>query len=213
MRIIGALLFVLLAATPATTTAEPPQAPPSDRIGSHHDAASIAANASTAQAILAPDPIGAPNQLRLLSSTVFAEDGQQMTQFTYYLQAGTPEPSHVVLVLCMTRFVRVSGWTQIEIGYDPTTGLTGVKLDNLNGHDLTFSVIVRGVFLPGEMPYAVKAGPDILGATIGGPVCGPNAVTLSGLSAEIDGIQARKVLLVLLICAGLLVRWALKKGK
>jgi len=160
MKLCVGLLLVLLVATPAYAT--PAELPPIP---------------------LAPDPIGAPNQLQPISWTIFAENGQQMTQFTYFLKAGTPAPSHVTLALCLPRFVRVEGWQHIEIGTDPTSGLTGVKLDNLDGHDLTFSVIVSGVFAPGEMPYAVKAGPEVYSYTIGGPRCLPSAVTLVSFTA------------------------------
>ena len=165
MKLMAVLVLLLLVATPAyATLAGLPPIPPDTLL-------------------LAPDPIGAPNQLQPISWTIFAENGQQMTQFTYFLKAGTPAPSHVTLALCLPRFVRVEGWKHIEIGTDPTSGLTGVKLDNLDGHDLTFSVIVSGVFAPGEMPYAVKAGPEVRFYTIEGPQCLPSAVTLVSFTA------------------------------
>lgn len=47
-----------------------------------------------------------------------------------------------------------------------------------------------------------------------GPQCVPTAVTLSGLSAEVDSIAARDIVLLVLIAATvLLVRWAWMEGK
>jgi hypothetical protein len=165
MKFWVGFFLVLLVATPAyaTSTGLPPIPP---------DAL-----------LLAPDPIGVPNQLRFVSSSTFLEHAVLHTQFTYLLQAGTPAPSNVVLALCLARFDYVTGWTPVVVGHDPNSDLTGIKLDNLTGTNLQFSVVLEGPFIASQMPYAVKAGPEVRFYTIEGPQCIPSAVTLVSFTA------------------------------
>ena len=165
MKLCVGLLLLLLVATPAyATPAGLPPIPPDTLL-------------------LAPDPIGAPNQLRFVNSSTFLEHAALHTQFTYFLQAGTPAPSNVVLALCLARFDYVTGWAPIVVGRDPNSDLTGIKLDNLTGTDLLFSVVLEGAFVASQMPYAVKAGPEVRFYTIEGPQCLPSAVTLVSFTA------------------------------
>jgi hypothetical protein len=173
-------------------------------------------------AAAAPDTPIVPNTItKIAGPNVFnCEDGNGLcTAFMYRLDAGgPPQPSHLVLQACTERFVKVVGWPKIEVGRDPTTGMTGIKLDELNiapGGTLQFSLVMRGVFSASAMPYVIKSGQEKYSGSSWGPQCGPNAVSLAGFSAEphdAGQVLSNVLLIALLVCAGLLVRWAIRKG-
>jgi hypothetical protein len=168
----------------------------------------------------APDPV-APIGLGLIGGpNTFEQNGQMMTAFYYsFVAGGPPAPSHFTMGACTTELADVVGWEDVVVGHDPTTAMTGIKLDNLAlepGGVLLFSVVMSGTFTSQPMSYRVKSGQYISYASTWGPMCdGATAVTLSGLSAEVDAgeIARNVVLLALIVSAGLLVWWALKKGK
>ena len=166
-----------------------------------------------------PIPYNSPrpmpqNSIDLLGSDYHGATGN--TVYTYRITAGQPEPSHAILALCTARIVAVS-YAPVEIGVDPKTGMEGLKLDDLHvwiGQPLDFTVTVAGRLAESSVPWSIKAGQRIISGITTGPRCNATAVTLSGLSSEIDGIRARDIVLLLLIAAVvLLVRWALREGK
>jgi len=193
MRIVVWLLaLVLLAATPAyATTAEPPQAPPSDRIGSHHDAASTSANAQPGATILA----SGWDKSSLTASGSCAPDG--------------------VLVVTVTNtgqnMTAATGWQFVVAGAIISAGalqLGAGDTATLQSPPAPDKLIEFSINQATEHP-----GTGIVKVNMG---CTATAVALSGLSAAgtDDGQVARNVvLLVLVVCALLLVRWAFQKGK
>ena len=110
MKIVAVLALVLLVATPAyaTTTGLPP-IPPSDRVESSHDEASTSANASTAPAILAPNPVATRG---LVFQNLWTTDDGSETHFRYTLLAGSqPAISYIRLPICMARYLPRHGQT------------------------------------------------------------------------------------------------------
>lgn len=82
---------------------------------------------------------------------------------------------------------------RVELGRDPTTGVTGIKFegDTLaypNTH--LFHITVSGETARGEIPIAIKPGANVFTGTITGPICGPSAVSLSNASVASSGNTA-----------------------
>jgi hypothetical protein len=173
-------------------------------------------------AAAAPDTPIVPNTItKIAGPNVFnCEDGNGLcTAFMYRLDAGgPPQPSHLVLQACTKRFVKVVGWPKIEVGRDPTTGMTGIKLDELNiapGGTLQFSLVMRGTFSASAMPYVIKSGQEQYSGSSWGPQCGPTAVAHSGLSAAgLDNGQTLSYLALLAVAfmVGILIgAWARRR--
>jgi hypothetical protein len=154
-----------------------------------------------ADAAPAPVPTGITHE-----STIY-DAALDQTTYWYNIWPSTPAASHVVLGIC-GEILSVS-WTPNSYGYDPTTELSGLKLDNLPelSAPLSVSVVMAGERTDQPLPWRIKAGQQIqVGETLG-PPCGPNAVALSGISAEnMDGrTYGYIVILFISACLGCIV--------
>jgi hypothetical protein len=94
----------------------------------------------------------------------------------------------------------------VEIGKDPTTGVSGVKFNaisnmldigNLKTHifQITLLKTSEGDTILGTVPLGLKAGTQNLTSPVAGAVCKPTAVTLSGLGAASTGASMLAVVL------------------
>lgn len=88
--------------------------------------------------------------------------------------------SHWLMVLCKDHTLAKQGnrWKashrQVEVGYDPTTGYTGIKFDvevDKETGDTIFWFVLKGNWQVGEVMIAGKAGKNIGTATLPGPLC------------------------------------------
>lgn len=113
--------------------------------------------------------------------TIYDAERDQ-TAFWYSIWPTMPAASHVVLGIC-GEIVSVS-WPHVVTGYDPTTELSGLKLDNLPTLQapLAVKVVMKGQISAVVIPYRMKAGQEVWSRTTVGPGCAPNAVALRSLS-------------------------------
>jgi hypothetical protein len=98
---------------------------------------------------------------------------------------------------CGTDYVCTTATYAVEHGVDPWLGLYGIKYeyvagepldaDNLTTHIFTFTVSYAENAYKGETGVGVKFGDTPVTGIIDGPVCGPSAVTLTGLEVEGTG--------------------------
>lgn len=120
----------------------------------------------------------------LVYDSMIYDQATNQTTFWYSIWPTSPAVSHVVIGMC-GNILSVS-WSPTEWGYDPTTQMTGLKLDNLPELQapLAVSVIMAGKYSAQEIPWRLKAGTEIRTGTTTGPKCGANAVVLTGLRAQ-----------------------------
>jgi hypothetical protein len=132
---------------------------------------------------------GSPHVLELLSWQTVGNT----TEFEYkFTSGGPPASSHLVLEMCLDYPIDVVGWNSWSIHPlgDPSTGVVGLKIDDLMlepGEMITFTVIVSGIVGSGPMNAAVKAGTQtiVIGSEGTGPACEPPlAVTLATFGAS-----------------------------
>lgn len=105
--------------------------------------------------------------------------GADQTTFTYVV-SGTgvpPDLSHFNLAIpqCETP-LEVAGFSPtgaVELGTDPTTGVTGIKWDIplLTTDSRTYSITFVGEVLEGITIAAVKGGPGFFAVGVPGPIC------------------------------------------
>ena len=108
-------------------------------------------------------------------------------RWTYHLSiTGGKDVSHVTVSVPSCYEVIAAGPGVTEIGYDPTTGVTGVKwdsgFDSPGEYDLWFDA--KGDNRIGDSTGAVKAGTDVCRYEVQGPVCAPNAVQVTDIEAK-----------------------------
>ena len=164
----------------------------------------------------APDPVPAG----ITHEATIYDETLDQTTFWYNIWPSTPAASHVVLGICGIP-LSVS-WTPNSRGYDPTTEMSGLKLDNLPDltEPLSVSIVMAGKYSDQSIAWKLKAGTlkdgqQIKSGTTLGPACGPNAVALSGLSAE--GVDAGLLLgygaaLIVALIVGVLIGMWLRRS-
>ncbi len=77
--------------------------------------------------------------------------------------------------------------TECEVGLDPTTGIDGVKFEDEvePGDAVTYWFTVASDDQRiGDTQAATKAGRDVVAFDVSGPVCDPNVVALTALTAQ-----------------------------
>jgi hypothetical protein len=114
---------------------------------------------------------------------------------------------------CGTDYTCTTATYTVTHGADPTLGLYGIKYeqaagdplgkDNLTTHIFTFTVSYAENAYQGETGVGVKFGNVPVTGVIDGPVCGPSAVTVTGLSADSSRSNGVTIGLALLGCLGL----------
>ncbi len=108
------------------------------------------------------------------SSPTYA-NGNTTVTYTIHKNGNPQDLSHWTLALCGDVNVRSASPDYQEDGYDPTTGVTGLKweADGLGGLDDgdTFTVTYEGLWLPGTQSYASKAGRTNYEGTTDGISC------------------------------------------
>jgi hypothetical protein len=95
---------------------------------------------------------------------------------------------------CGTDYECTTAVYEVTHGEDPTLGLYGIMFqqvggdqlgsDNLTTHIFTFTVSYAEKAYRGDTGVGVKFGTTPVCGDIDGPVCGPSAVTLTGLSVD-----------------------------
>ncbi len=84
--------------------------------------------------------------------------------------------------------------SSVQVGTDPTTGVTGIKFDIavLSGQTVYYYFTVTGAVGPGTNAVALKAGSNFVSGPVGGPSCEeidpPLAVLLSDFSAVCEAV-------------------------
>lgn len=87
--------------------------------------------------------------------------------------------SHVVVKGCLTAFTSSTGCPgEVSVGYDPSTGATGIKCDA--GGSYTWTLTFAGELLTAELPQGatIKYGPYTSTYTVPVVTCEPQAVTV-----------------------------------
>jgi hypothetical protein len=180
---------------------------------------------SSGVSVAAPDPVPS-NGLYYVSHAQVTVGSETFTDIAYDVRlssSGNAAPNDTAAPAC-----HASATLTFCCNIAQVTKPSGVTVA-INGSTLTLGNVptgssrivmrVKGVvnIYANALPYTMTTDDGrTYNKTTDGVRCGPNAVTLSGLSAAglDDGQVARNVvLLVLLVGTALLVRWALQKGK
>jgi hypothetical protein len=170
-------------------------------------------------AYAAPDPVTPPGVSKISGPNLFRENGADLLAYLY--AANTPATvssadchAAITVRICPAQFVRVSGWDNWRKSADGGS----VILDGLPAGIQEFAVVSRnGSQIGGQAPWTmdVDTGRSLSGS-VEGIACGPNAVALSGISAEnIDGgTFGYLVVLFIFCCVGCVVTvWARERIK
>jgi hypothetical protein len=159
-----------------------------------------------------PDPVSVSG-LHFVNLSQVGSD----THFRYELRsAGAPAVSNVEIALCASRLIDVIIETPDDTAVEVRSGLIKIETPRMGDKETKIVTLIMSGTGWSAVPttYTLKAGQIIVTGATYGPQCTPTAVTLSGLSADVDGVQARDiVLLVLIACIVLLVRQAFMEGK